>query len=193
MCVWAAGLACFGSANNASPETYDVVLCSGGVIQVQLVGSAGMSFEVNTADNWPIARVDDAVEPGCADYAYASVSDDGQVVASTEAVGSNASREAYDYRADLRKLGAGFQVARRRLLDLEAVSDAPVPVPIPPPLPSGERSVMRNLVVLVRFADHVNRCLPSVSDMDKLFNSDTYTYDAGGNPVRPLPLASAEW
>ena len=195
----AAWQALFAGANLASPEAYDVVLCDGrGTVQVQLVGSAGASFEINTADNSPILRVDDyayAYEygakaqdpPGCSTYMYASVTDAGEVVASTQAVDSASDLGDHDYHADLRKMYTSSQAARSRRLDADeaaAAAAVPVPVPIPTSLPSGGRTVMRNLVVLVRFADHASRCLPSASDIDKLFNSDTYTYDAAGVPVR---------
>jgi hypothetical protein len=179
------------SANNASPETYDVALCGGrGTIQVQLVGSAGASFEINAVDNCPILRVDDVQDRAdCAVYVYASVSDAGEVVASAQAVDSASDMGDHDYHADLNRMYNGLQVAQGRRLELDAA--VPVPVPIAAASPSGARVVMRNLVVLVRFADHVNRCLPSVSDIDKLFNSDTYTYDASGVPVRTRLAASA--
>jgi hypothetical protein len=178
MWLLAACLQC-ASANIASPEAYDVTLCGGGNIQVQLVGSAGASFEIYTADGYPIVRTEPD-EGDCATYVYASVTDAGEIVASTQAVNASLDMGDHDYHADLKKLSGGLLRTRtRRQLDLD-----PVPVPIPIPLPSGDQSVMRNLVVLVRFADHVDRCLPSVADMDKLFNSDTYTYDASGVPVR---------
>jgi hypothetical protein len=56
--------------------------------------------------------------------------------------------------------------------------------------------VMKNLVVLVRFADHVDRCLPPQSDFDELFNADTASVDKNGACVTtiatsPLPTATA--
>lgn len=162
------------SACDANPTPYDVELADPGTsFEVRLVGSEHGSFEISEGTGHPVLPIFDWTDKSkVANYQYASFEDGVFVGTGTNVTDVKPEEMGFhSWQRDLHQLyQTDHSLERRRLM--EGAPEYEFDEKLGRRRLVGSVGVLKNLVVLVRFADHTTRCLPPQEDFDTLFNSD---------------------
>jgi len=145
----------------ASPHPFEATQPDGSKITMRVRGSASFHW-LEDKDGYTVVQQDKT-------YVYAQPGDDGRLVPSRWVVGKH----------DPVAAGLVKHTLPSREVRESSAAAASSPVPgtedVPSPVPA--RGDVKNIVILLRFANHTERQLPSDSDFNTIFNAP------GGSPT----------